>query len=81
MFESMFDIADKMPKLTDTKFGTAVDAGDIQHKRVQIDTRKWALSRMQPKKYSETAVQLAAEKPEDADSNEFLLKTIQLATL
>jgi len=35
MFEDMFDIADKMPKLTGTKFGTAVDSGDVQHKRTK----------------------------------------------
>ena len=51
MFEDMLDIADKSPKLTNTKFGTTVDTGDIQHKRVKIDTRKWALSKMNPKKY------------------------------
>ena len=51
MFEDMLDIADKAPKLTNTKFGTTVDTGDIQHKRVKIDTRKWALSKMNPKKY------------------------------
>lgn len=51
MFEDMLDIADQAPKLTNTKFGTTVDTGDIQHKRVKIDTRKWALSKMNPKKY------------------------------
>ena len=54
MFEDMLDIADKAPKLTNTKFGTTVDTGDIQHKRVKIDTRKWALSKMNPKKYGNT---------------------------
>ena len=54
MFEDMLDIADKEPKLTNTKFGTTVDTGDIQHKRVKIDTRKWALSKMNPKKYGNT---------------------------
>ena len=51
MFEDMLDIADKAPRLTNTKFGTTVDTGDIQHKKVKIDTRKWALSKMNPKKY------------------------------
>ena len=54
MFEDMLDIADQAPKLTNTKFGTTVDTGDIQHKRVKIDTRKWALSKMNPKKYGNT---------------------------
>jgi len=53
MFEDMFDIADEEAKLTKTKFGTTVDTGDVQHKRVRIDTRKWALSKMIPKKYGE----------------------------
>lgn len=51
MFEDMFDIADSEPKIMDSKFGRCVDTGDIQHKRVRIDTRKWALSKMMPKKY------------------------------
>lgn len=70
MFEDMLDIADKDPKLTDTKFGTAVDAGDVQNKRVRIDTRKWALSKLNPKKYGEKI------EPEDDTDNEITVNRI-----
>jgi len=51
MFEDMIDIADKSPERTATKFGTMVDSGDVQNRRLKVDTRKWALSKMMPKKY------------------------------
>lgn len=51
MFEKMLDIADEKPEYTKTKFGQAVDAGFVQYQRVKIDTYKWAMSRMMPKKY------------------------------
>ena len=82
MFEEMIDIANTpkqgtTEKLTDK--GVEIITGDmLGHRRLQIDTMKWGMMRLAPKKYSERAVQLTAEKPEDADSNEFLLKTIQL---
>ena len=71
MFEDMLDIADKTPKLTKTKFGTTVDTGDIQHKRVKIDTRKWALSKMNPKKYGSTP-----DSEDKNDDNEIIINII-----
>ena len=53
MFEDMFDIADEIPQIIETKFGNSIDTGHIQDKRVRIDTRKWALSKMMPKKYGD----------------------------
>ena len=70
MFEDMLDIADKSPKLTNTKFGTTVDTGDIQHKRVKIDTRKWALSKMNPKKYGNIPEQ------KDNGDNEIIINIV-----
>lgn len=54
MFEDMCDIADQEPRLTKTKFGMAVDGGDVQHKKLMVDTRKFAISKMMPKKYGNT---------------------------
>ena len=53
MFEDMFDIADEEPDRIETKTGYVIDSGHIQNKRVRIDTRKWALSKMMPKKYGD----------------------------
>lgn len=82
MFEEMIDIANTPKQGTTEKLtekGVEIRTGDmLGHRRLQIDTMKWGMMRLAPKKYSERAVQLTAEKPEDADSNEFLLKTIQL---
>jgi hypothetical protein len=78
LFEEMFDIADETPERMETKTGTCIDTGDIQDKRVRIDIRKWALARMQPKKYSDVGIGNAANKPDDGNENEFLQTTIQL---
>ena len=53
MFEDMMDIADEEPERIQTKTGTCIDSASIQDKRVRIDTRKWALSKMMPKKYGD----------------------------
>lgn len=53
MFEDMFEIADEEPERMETKVGSCIDSASIQNKRVRIDTRKWALSKMNPKKYSD----------------------------
>jgi hypothetical protein len=49
IFEEMFEIADRLEKDA-TPF---VGANFIQRARLQIDTRKWALSKMNPKKYGD----------------------------
>ena len=60
MFEDMFDIADDgtndwMEKKNDKGevVGYSVNGEHIQRSRVRIDTRKWALSKMMPKKYGD----------------------------
>lgn len=60
MFEDMFDIADDgtndwMEKKNDKGevIGWSINGEHIQRSRVRIDTRKWALSKMMPKKYGD----------------------------
>jgi hypothetical protein len=60
MFEDMFDIADDgtndwMEKTNEKgeNVGWSVNGENIQRSRVRIDVRKWALSKMQPKKYGD----------------------------
>jgi hypothetical protein len=71
MFEDLFDVADKEPSTTETKFGSAVDSGDVQNKRLMIDTRKWALAKMNPKKYGSVP-----DEKDDSDS-EIIIKIIE----
>ncbi|MGC1056778.1 ubiquitin carboxyl-hydrolase [Pantoea agglomerans] len=47
IFEEMFDIAD----------GVAEEAAAVGKARLRIDTRKWALARMNPKKYGDKVSQ------------------------
>ena len=40
--------------ITESEKGTFVTTGDmIQHRRLQVDSRKWMLGKMNPKKYSD----------------------------
>lgn len=58
IFDEMFDIADDatndfMNKLQGDEMVEVLNKEHIQRSRLRIDTRKWALSKMNPKKYSE----------------------------
>jgi len=59
VFDEMFEIADDSSKdiqeveLPDGRFVDKVDYEHIQRSKLRIDTRKWALSKMNPKKYGE----------------------------
>jgi hypothetical protein len=58
MFEDMLDIADdttgdKKTAIKNGKEVELVDFDNIQRSRLRVDTRKWVLSRMNPKKYGE----------------------------
>lgn len=61
MFDEMLKIADTPVKGTTiktTKFGDEVTVADmIAHRRLQVDTRKWYLSKINPKKFSEKVQQ------------------------
>lgn len=50
MASDMLDIADRPVKSTDSG---ATDSGAVADKKVQIDTRKWLLSKLAPKKYGD----------------------------
>src|SRR5690606_13711912 len=58
MAEELLRIADTPEEGETTKVfsdgGVEVTTGDmLQHRRLQVDTRKWLMSKMFPKKYSE----------------------------
>jgi hypothetical protein len=56
-FENLMHIADtpiEGEKTKTTADGVEITRGDmIEHRRLQVDTRKWALARMSPKKYGD----------------------------
>ena len=59
MFEDMLDIADDSTNdfieqdLGDGVINTKVNNENIQRSRLRVDTRKWALSKLMPKKYGD----------------------------
>lgn len=50
MADELLDIADTPAK---TNENGSIDNGAVQEKRLQIDTRKWVLSKIAPKKYGD----------------------------
>lgn len=56
IFDEMFDIADENSKDTYIKDGNLITNNEvIQRSRLRVDTRKWALSKMNPKKYGDAS--------------------------
>lgn len=57
LFEEIVTIADTPVEGTKTKItdkGTEIISGDMtEHRKLQIDARKWVVSKMQPKKYGD----------------------------
>jgi hypothetical protein len=53
MAEEIQDIADRPAVKYATQNGEQVDSGDVALRRLQVDARKWLLSKMLPKKYGE----------------------------
>ena len=55
IFEEMFDIADDGTNdfTTDKEGNKKVNSEHIQRSKLRIDTRKWALSKLNPKKYGD----------------------------
>lgn len=68
MAEGLLDIADDQPATLATG---AVDSGFVAHQKLRIDTRKWLLSKLAPKKYGDK-IELSG----DAD-NPLAIKTIE----
>ena len=48
--EEILDIADRP---SGTLESGATDSGDVQHRKLQVDARRWLLSKMAPKKYGD----------------------------
>lgn len=48
--EGLIDLADNDPLFLPTG---AIDSASVAHRKLQIDTRKWVLSKLSPKKYGE----------------------------
>jgi len=57
LFEQIIEIADtpmEGTKMKDTPKGMIIETGDMtEHRKLQIDARKWVVAKMQPKKYGD----------------------------
>lgn len=66
LFEELIDIADTPEEgviTTEKPTGIEIRRGDMEgHRRLKIDTRKWVVAKMNPKKYG--------EKPKEFDEKE-----------
>ena len=66
LFEELIDIADTTEEgiiTTEKPTGIEIRKGDMEgHRRLKIDTRKWVVAKMNPKKYG--------DKPKDFDEKE-----------
>ena len=66
LFEELIDIADNTEEgiiTTEKPTGVEIRKGDMEgHRRLKIDTRKWVVSKMNPKKYG--------DKPTEADKKD-----------
>lgn len=57
IFEEALETGRQAPRMTvfesETGSRTSVDTGDVQHRRLMIDTLKWAAAKLRPKKYGD----------------------------
>lgn len=54
IFEEILEISDeKYGTYIDERGNEKIDSASVQKKRLQIDSRKWMLGKMQPKKYGD----------------------------
>jgi hypothetical protein len=62
MAEDIMDISDEEPRMTINKAGAeVVDSGYETFRKTRIDVRKWAASKLKPKKYGDK-LELAGDK-------------------
>ena len=68
LFEEMFDIADdgqndwmEIQDKDGENVGWKLNGEHVQRSRLRLDTRKWALSKMMPKKYGDKASDLEVD--------------------
>lgn len=75
MADELLDISDTPKEGVKTKstlLGTEVSTGDmIEHRRLQVDTRKWYLAKLAPKRYSD---KLQHEHSGSVDVNHALIE-------
>ena len=73
MFEEMFDIADDGSNDwmevngKDGETGWKLNGEHVQRSRLRLDTRKWALSKMMPKKYGDNIVDESTDNDGDVE--------------
>lgn len=81
LFEQLFDIADDASGdvIEDDEGRAKVDYENIQRSKLRVDVRKWALSKLAPKKYGDKLDLNHGVQPEDPLAA--LIKAVQGTTL
>ncbi len=76
MFEELFDIADdgRNDYIENEDGFQKLNSEHVQRSRLRIDTRKWALSKMMPKKYGDKT-----EAVEVNDDNEITINVVRVS--
>lgn len=71
IFDECLDIADKtvigMKKITKSTGVEIIECDMTEHRRLQIDTRKWMAGKMRPKKYNDRYVDALAQAEANAE--------------
>ena len=93
MSEDCIDIADNIdgqtvmvdgvPLVVEGEMVKVVDSVSVQHAKLKVDTRKWLMSKMKPKKYGErtTTEHTGSLKVSDLSESELDSKLLQLEQL
>jgi len=64
IFEDIIEISeDREGRYQDEDGNLRIDSGTVQNKRLEIDTKKWVLSKMNPKKYGDKLDVTSDNKP------------------
>jgi len=85
MVEDMLDIADNqveqpllidgVPMSVDGKIVMVKDAVSVNHARLRVDTRKWAASKLKPKKYGDKI----SQELTGANGGELVVQIVKLS--
>ena len=66
LFEEMFEISDEV----------APEPSEVAKARLRVDTRKWALARMNPKKYGDKVALTGGDDTDNPIKNELTVKFV-----
>jgi hypothetical protein len=76
-------MADGVPLVVEGEMVKIIDSVSVQHAKLKVDTRKWLMSKMKPKKYGDrtTTEHTGSLKISDLSESELDGKLLQLEQL